>query len=156
MHWLFLRSVLSFKNTITKNRFGTRCLLGPKYQTLNKKYESVDKPHRKKYLILATFGGSDEQNIVEILCQQLEKFLDKIKVKIILGHATSKSKRVERIESKFPNSLKIIHETTNFKKEISNSKFGICAGGVTSYEFASLSVPFAIICQYKHQRVTAN
>ena len=31
----------------------------------------------------------------------------------------------------------------------------MCAGGVTSYEFASLGVPFAIICQYKHQRVTA-
>ena len=92
---------------------------------------------------------------MEILCQQLEKFLDKIKVKIILGQATPKSKLVRKIESKFPSNLKIIRETTNLKEEISNSKFGMCAGGVTSYEFASLGVPFAIICQYKHQQVTA-
>ena len=152
---LVINGFIGFKNTITKNRFGTRCLLGPKYQTLNKKYEIIDKPRKKKYLILATFGGFDEQNIVEILCQQLEKFLDKIKVKIILGQATPKSKLVRKIESKFPSNLKIIRETTNLKEEISNSKFGMCAGGVTSYEFASLGVPFAIICQYKHQRVTA-
>ena len=88
---LVINGFIGFKNTITKNRFGTRCLLGPKYQTLNKKYEVIDKPRKKKYLILATDGGLDEQNIVEILCQQLEKFLDKIKVKIILGQAPPKS-----------------------------------------------------------------
>ena len=31
----------------------------------------------------------------------------------------------------------------------------MCAAGVTSYEFASLGVPFVIICQYKHQQITA-
>ena len=41
------------------------------------------------------------------------------------------------------------------KKEISNAEFGICGGGITTYEFASMGVPFAIICQYKHQLKTA-
>ena len=36
-------------------------------------------------------------------------------------------------------------------QEISNTKFGICAGGFTTYEFAALKVPFAIISQVPHQ-----
>ena len=152
---LVINGFIGFENNISRNKFGTKCLLGPKYQILNKKYESTNNQNRKKYLILATFGGFDEQNIVEILCQELENSLDKIKVKIILGHATSKSKLVKRVESKFTNNLEIINETRNLKKEILNSRFGICAGGITTYEFASLGVPFAIICQYKHQLATA-
>lgn len=152
---LVINGFIGFENTITKNKFGTRCLLGPKYQILNKKYETIKKLNRKKYLILATFGGFDEQNIIQILCQQLEIFLDKIKVKIILGQSTSKSNQLKIIQSKFPNNLEIITETNNLKKEILSSRFGICAGGITTYEFASLGIPFAIICQYKHQLVTA-
>ena len=152
---LVINGFIGFENTITKNKFGTRCLLGPKYQILNKKYETIKKSNRKKYLILATFGGFDEQNIIQILCQQLEIFLDKIKVKIILGQSTLKSNQVKIIQSKFPKNLEIINETNNLKKEISNSKFGICAGGITTYEFASIGTPFAIICQYKHQLATA-
>ena len=41
------------------------------------------------------------------------------------------------------------------KKEISHAEFGICSGGITTYEFTSLGVPFVIICQYKHQLKTA-
>ena len=41
------------------------------------------------------------------------------------------------------------------KKEISHAEFGICSGGITTYEFTSLGIPFVIICQYKHQLKTA-
>ena len=53
------------------------------------------------------------------------------------------------------NEITIIDKTSNMKKEISSTKFGICAGGITTYEFATLHVPFAIVCQYKHQIFTA-
>ena len=32
---------------------------------------------------------------------------------------------------------------------------GLCSGGITTYEFATMNIPFAIICQYKHQVLTA-
>ena len=41
------------------------------------------------------------------------------------------------------------------RKEISETSFGFCAGGITTYEFATMNIPFAIICQYKHQVLTA-
>ncbi len=42
------------------------------------------------------------------------------------------------------------------KKEIASCKFGFCSGGITSYEFALMKKPFAIIAQNKHQLITAN
>ena len=41
------------------------------------------------------------------------------------------------------------------KYEIENAKFGICGGGITSYEFACMNKPFGIICVEKHQLQTA-
>ena len=40
-------------------------------------------------------------------------------------------------------------------KEISESKYGLCSGGLTTYEMASLNIPFGIICQNDHQLITA-
>ena len=40
-------------------------------------------------------------------------------------------------------------------QEIKKSQFGICSGGITTYEFAAIGIPFAIICQNRHQTVTA-
>ena len=39
--------------------------------------------------------------------------------------------------------------------EILKSKFGFTTGGVTTYEFASMNVPFVVICDDLHQIPTA-
>jgi len=147
--------LLVLKNKITKNRYGSKCLLGPAYQILNKKYEKRNFSRKKKYTILGTFGGFDEKNIVEFFCHEIENYLDKITVKIILGAATKKSKKTQLLEAKYRKHLKTISSTRDLKKEISSAEFGFCAGGITTYEFAAMGVPFAIICQYKHQLKTA-
>ena len=38
---------------------------------------------------------------------------------------------------------------------MSLAKFGLCSGGITTYEFATLGIPFAIISQLTHQTITA-
>lgn len=152
---LVINAFIGFENSITKNLLHTKCLLGPKYQILNKKYEKPKKNTKKKYSILITFGGFDEQNVLDTFCDELEKYLENLKVKIIIGYATSQSKKLKSLKTKFPHNVDIISETSDLKKEISQSNFGICAGGITTYEFATLRVPFAIICQYRHQLATA-
>ncbi|MGI0057544.1 MAG: hypothetical protein ACREAK_09265, partial [Nitrosarchaeum sp.] len=52
-------------------------------------------------------------------------------------------------------NISFLKETKNMAEEIKKACFGICSGGITSYEFACLNVPFAIICQVKHQMQTA-
>ena len=151
---LVVNGFIGFKNKIIKNRYGTRCLLGPSYQILNENF-TKKKPSKKEYTLLATFGGLDENNIVEILLSSLAKYLKKIKIKIILGPVTIKSKKIKTLEKYYGKYVKIVQKTRNMYKEISHAEFGLCSGGLTTYEFAALNVPFGIISQVDHQLITA-
>jgi len=152
---LIVNGFVGYKNKIIKNRFGSRCLLGPSYQILSDKYAMRRNNRIPKYSLLSTFGGFDDQNIMDLLVNPLRKYLSRIKVKLILGPATLKTKKINELELKYPKNLKVIQETRNMAKEISSSIFGLCSGGITTYEFAALGIPFAIICQYRHQLMTA-
>lgn len=149
---LVINGFIGFENKIIKNSYGTKCLLGPKYQILNKSYKKF-KNSKKKFDLLISLGGYDANNLIEIILKKISKFTD-IKIRVILGHATKRNSNLQKILNKSPN-IAIINRTNNLKKEISSSKFGICAGGITTYEFACMQVPFAILCQYPHQIITA-
>jgi len=151
---LVVNGFVGFANSIKKNRFGTKCLLGPKYQILSKEYEKNNIKEKNPETILVTFGGYDNLKLVELFCKQMIRYIGSLKIKIILGSSTKKTKKLINLESKFDN-LSIVNTSLNFKNDIKNSKFVFCAGGISTYEFAILHVPFAIICQYKHQLKTA-
>jgi len=151
---LVVNGFVGFKNKIKKNKFGTKCLLGPKFQILNKSFSSQVKNNNKPHDLLVTLGGFDEQNIIELILKILTKIEKNIKVKIILGPATVKNKKIIQLEKNLKN-VKIIQKTQNMRNQIASARFGICSGGITSYEFASMNVPFGIISLVKHQTKTA-
>ena len=151
---LVINGFIGFNNKIKTNKFKIKCLLGPKYQILNQQY-AKKQHYNKKYDLLITVGGFDANNLLEIILKKISKYEKKIKIKIILGHATKNKSIISKFVTK-SNEITIINKTNNMKKEISSTKFGICAGGITTYEFAALHIPFAIVCQYKHQIFTAN
>jgi len=109
----------------------------------------------KIYDLLVTAGGFDDRNIIEIFMKQFSKYNGKLKTKIILGPSTIKSPQIKKMEKRFDNNLTIVHHVSDMSKEIASARFGLCSGGITSYEFACLKVPFAIICQVKHQLITS-
>jgi len=150
---LVINGFIGFNNIIKKNKYGTKCLLGPKFQILDERFER--KSNSKKIVeLLITFGGFDEKNIIEIALKELIKYNKKITTKVILGPSTKKSKNLQKILKKC-SYVSIQNTTSDMKNEISSAKFGLCSGGITTYEFAKLSVPFAIICQERHQLTTA-
>ncbi len=151
---LLINGFIGFKNQKTINRYGTKCLLGPRYQIINDEFSKQVSP-TKKYTLLITFGGFDENKLIELILEPLSWFLDKIKTKIILGPATPKSKKIRKFESNFQNKLTIISKTNSMSKEISNSEYGLCSGGITTYEFAAKRRFFGIICKVKYQEITA-
>jgi len=152
---LVVNGFVGFKDSIRKNKYGITCILGPKYQILNEKYEQKPIRKKKRFDLLITMGGFDDKKIIEIISKEIIPFLDRLKVKIILGPATTRSRAIANLESKFKKNLIIVQKTKNMREEILDSKFGICGGGITSYEFTNVGVPFAIICQYPHQLQTA-
>ena len=150
---LIINGFIGFHNKIFYNKFNIKCCLGPKYQILNSQYNQTNN-YKKKYDVLITLGGFDAHNLLEIILKKLVIYEEKLKIRVILGHATKKSNKFNIFLKKYPQ-IDIINKTNNMKKEITSTKFGICAGGITTYEFAVLHVPFAIVCQYKHQIITA-
>lgn len=150
---LLINGFIGFKNKKYYNKYGTCCLLGPLYQIINKDFIQKNNVQKKKYDLITTFGGFDENNISEIVLKVLNKNFNLIKnAKIILGPATKTNLK------KYPNlknRVEIIDKSKNFFKDVSKSKFGLCSGGMTAYEFAAMNVPFAIICQVKHQLISS-
>lgn len=150
---LVINGFIGFKNKITENKYGVRCLLGPKYQILNSKFAKKYFKNQKSESLLATFGGFDDERISLMLLKIIAKMDLKIQIKIILG-ADFKLKKSER-KIILDKPIKIISKTDNMYNEMKNVKYGLCSGGLTTYEFASLGIPFGIICQNKHQLITA-
>ena len=150
---LIVNGFIGFKNSQQKNKFGTPCLLGPSFQILHPKF-SKKSITRKKYDLLLTFGGFDESNIIEnILNILLEN--SNFKIKLILGPGTVNSSKITKLSKIYRDRIVIVSKVKNLYTDISSSKYGICSGGITTYEFASQQVPFAIISQVKHQLTTA-
>ncbi|MCV0430377.1 UDP-2,4-diacetamido-2,4,6-trideoxy-beta-L-altropyranose hydrolase [Nitrosopumilus sp.] len=154
---LLVNGFIGFKNQlITKN--STTFLLGPKYQILDPKFKIMKAKNRsrKKFKkLLITVGGYDENNIIELFLKSISKNILFFDITLVLGPATCLTKNLRLMKKNFSNNIKIILSTNNMKKEISNCDFGICSGGLTSYEFATLGKPFALICQSSHQILTA-
>lgn len=152
---LIVNGFIGFENKEITNKHGTRCLLGPKYQILNNEFSKNVLQIKKKNKILATFGGYDENLISGILLDVLNECDYQFKTKIILGPLTKYSKKMKAFLKSKNQFIKIINQSQNMKKDMSESEFGVCSGGITTYEFECLSVPFGIICQNRHQLVTA-
>jgi UDP-2,4-diacetamido-2,4,6-trideoxy-beta-L-altropyranose hydrolase len=152
---LVISGFIGYNNQEIKNNKGSKCLLGPKFQILDRRFSTLSKHRNKKYKLLATFGGFDDNNISELFLNSIQNYIDQIKIKIILGPSTKKSKKIKQIEKKYSKQIKIIEETKNMAKEMSDVEYGISSGGLTSYEFASMKIPFGIISQVRHQLKTA-
>ena len=152
---LLVNGFVGFKNSLTYNKYGTKCLLGPKLQILNNEFIKKSKILEKKYDVLASFGGYDENNITKLLIKSLLKISKKLNVRIILGPATQKTNEINSLKKKYGSKLTIIKSTNNMYREMINSCYGLCSGGITTYEFAALNIPFGIVSQVKHQLITA-
>ena len=150
---LVVNGFIGFKNKITLNRYNSKCLIGPSFQILSDEYQKKMKV-KKNTDLLITFGGYDANNLIEKLCKFLPIWTSILKIKIILGPITKKPNCLNKFEETQKN-LEVIKFSKNFRKEILQSKYGLCSGGLISYEFALSKVPFGIITQYKHQEITA-
>ncbi len=151
---LLINGFIGFKNKIIKNKFNSTCLLGPAYQILHKKFQEK-RIKQKKIDLLISVGGFDEKGVSEIVLKTIQNYLSEMQIKVILGPGTKKSKFLKNLEKKFPNNLSIVNETNLMAYEIATARYGISSGGLTSYEFAAMNIPFGIICQARHQLQTA-
>lgn len=151
---LVISGFIGFQNKIVRNKYNSKCLIGPKYQIINEKFD-VKKYNKKSIDLLVTFGGFDELGLTEFIFKRWLNMTKKFKMKIILGPGTKESKFIKKYKKKYSEILIIEKQTTKMYYEMQKTKFGLCAGGITSYEFTKMKVPFGIICMTKQQKLTA-
>ena len=152
---LVVNGFIGFKNNIIKNEFGSKCVVGPNFQILDKQFFKKKKVNSKKYDLLISFGGFDEKNITGMITEILPLYLDKLKVEIILGPVNRKKRKLYNLQKKYPKNLFIKESTSDMAKEMCKTKYGLCSGGLTSYEFVSMGIPIGIIPDDNHQIITA-
>jgi UDP-2,4-diacetamido-2,4,6-trideoxy-beta-L-altropyranose hydrolase len=152
---LIVNGFIGFKNQITKNKLNSKCMIGPNFQILNKEFSKMNKKNIKKWDLLISFGGYDEKNIIEIILKILPDYLNKLKVKIILGPVAKKNSELNKLQKKYSKNLHVKNSTKNMAKEMRNTKYGLCTGGLTTYEFACMKIPTGIISDDNHQIITA-
>lgn len=150
---LVISGFIGFQNKIVRNKYNSKCLIGPKYQIINEKF-NLNKSKKKTIDLLVTFGGFDELGLTEFVFKRWLNMNNKIKMKIILGPGTKESKFIKKHKKKYSELLIIEKQTTKMYSEMQKTKFGLCAGGITSYEFASMSIPFGIINTTNQQEIT--
>jgi len=151
---LVINGFIGFKNKVIKNKFGTKCFLGPHYQILNKNFSRKKLLRKKQFNLITSFGGVDTKNLTLLLLKALvPKYINQIRTKIIIGPSNINKNKIMQYK-KYKN-ISIIKNPKDMYKEISDSEVGICTGGLTSYEFAVLKIPFAIISDVNHQLLTA-
>ena len=152
---LIVNGFVGFKNQIIKNKFDSKCMIGPNFQILNKEFSKKNKTASKKWDILISFGGYDEKGIMSKVTKILPHYLDKLKIKIILGPVARKNLELNKLQRKYPTNLDVKKSSNNMAKEMSDVKYGLCTGGLTTYEFASMKIPVGIISDDHHQVDTA-
>ena len=135
----------SEKQQITK-RQNSKYLLGLKYYVLRSEFLAVKPVEIKKEIknMLITMGGCDNNNITLKVLESLNTL--NLSLTIILG------KMFENIEPKIKNilndyqgSYKIIKNTKNISKIMSESDVAIINSGLTKYETASVGLPSVVI-----------
>jgi len=142
---LVVNGFVGFKNQIRENKFGSSVFLGPNFQIINKEFSKKRVPNSKKWNLLVSFGGYDEKRVVDTLAKILPNYLDKMKVKIIIGPVAKKSTNLIKLQKKYPKNLFVKKSTNNMAKEMSQTEYGLCTGGLTSYEFVCMKIPIGII-----------
>lgn len=152
---LIVNGFIGYNNCISKNKYGSRCLLGPRYQILKKNFRNLKILKTKKYDLLVTFGGFDENNIVNLFLEVFIKSKLNLSIKLIVGPGAKLPEMIKILKISKNDKIKIVQSVKNMHKEMSYSRHGLCSGGITSYEFACMRIPFAIICQVPHQLITA-
>ena len=98
---LVINGFIGFKNQITKNKIGSKCMLGPNFQILNKEFSKRKKLHSKKLDLLISFGGYDEKGIIDIILKIIPNYLDTLKIKIILGPVAKKNTKLCNLQKKY-------------------------------------------------------
>lgn len=143
------------KNFILNNLNDTRCMLGPRYALIEKRYSKYSQLTKKKILknIIISFGGSDRENltgkVLQVLSQQKYSYL---KINVILGQSYN---FYAELKKKYLNNKNIFlyKNLSSLSKLYFLSNLAVGSGGISSWERLSTSLPSIVFLVSDNQKI---
>jgi len=129
----------------------TRVYSGMKYVPLREGF-GRDGTH-DKYDVLVTTGGSDMYHISLLLARKFmgEEWRNK-RICMVLGKMNNDADEISRIAAEHGN-MTVLHNISNMDEVISESRFAICAGGISVYEMMAGGTPFTCFAFSDDQKI---
>lgn len=133
-------------------------LIGERGEYDGLKYMVIPNPLRfakKKNVeeIFLSFGGYDYGKISKRVLQILSKVAGNFKINLVIGSSFPKGDILELIEK--DSRVRLFENPKNFNEILAGSDIAVVAGGLTFFQSLSEGIPCIVICQYEHQKETA-
>ena len=151
------QNIINQKDIIkVKKKFNKqKCLLGPKYALLDKKFYFYHNKKRENIFfkkILISFGGSDKENFTNLVLKTLaQKKYTHLEINVILGKYYKFFNELKK-RYNLNQNIKISKNLPSLVNIIYKSDLSIGAGGTTSWERLCLSNPAIVFCMSENQK----
>jgi hypothetical protein len=145
----------SQKKFILKKYKDVRCMLGPRYALIEKKYSKYSRLIKKKILknIIISFGGSDRENLTGRVLQVLskQKYIN-FKINVILGPTYDFYKELKKRYLTNKNIF-LYKNLSSLSKLNFLSDLAIGSAGISSWERLCVSLPSIVFLVSNNQKI---
>jgi UDP-2,4-diacetamido-2,4,6-trideoxy-beta-L-altropyranose hydrolase len=128
-----------FKDTLSWEGFKGKKYIGAKYFPLNKEFLRSRRMAHKKFTVLVTMGGSDENKLTQKVCSAVKSTDLELNMLVVIGSAFG--------HQNIPKDrrFKVVRSPKNMAQLMARSDIAVTAFGTTLYELAYMGVPAMII-----------
>jgi UDP-2,4-diacetamido-2,4,6-trideoxy-beta-L-altropyranose hydrolase len=145
----------SKKKFFLKNFNDSRCMLGPRYALIEKKYSKYSRLIKKKILknIIISFGGSDRENLTGRVLQILskQKYIN-FKINVILGPSNNFYRELKK--KYLTNKNIFLHKNLSSLSKLNFlSNLAIGSAGISSWERLCVSLPSIVFLVSNNQKI---
>ena len=131
-------------------------LRGPDYVIVGENFlkarDAMERPaHSSPLRVLVTMGGADPNNLTETVVEALQVLKD-IDVTVVMGPASKKSGRLERLKALGNSRFTFLHGVKDMAPLMNRAHVAFTAPGITVYELAFMGVPSVILGNYSSDR----
>lgn len=141
-------------------RTQTQLLLGPEYALIRRELRCAEGRDRLRDgtvgKILVTLGGSDPDNVTEVVVRGLMELSDsQLQFRVIVGGLNPHLPQLKTLVSR-DSRFQLLQSVRNMAEEYVWADLAICAGGSSNWEMCCFGIPRLVIVIAENQRQIAN
>lgn len=138
-------------SVVIPNDLPQEYISGGKYALIDDSFSAINRERKGIENILISMGGSDPNNITEIVLDALYTLDSYPTINVVVGPGGN----IDTLSEKYPQT-NIIYAANNMPRLMAESDIAFLSGGITLYEAAASGLATVVIAQNRHQGITAS